>query len=143
MIATLSLYKTAERRSIPICCVPLPLCGSLAFKDDAGQCYIGIDDSLVTTSDQERVHLAHEIGHCVRGAFYNRYSPFDLRQQQENRADRWAIRKLIPKSELDTAVARGYTELWELAEQFNVTEDFMRKAICFYEHGNLSPDLYL
>ena len=27
-------------------------------------------------------------------------------------------------------------------DYFNVTEDFMRKAVCFYIHGNLAAELY-
>ena len=63
-------------------------------------------------------------------------------RRHENRADKWAIQKLIPVSELDDAVAEGCTELWELAERFGVTESFMRKAVCYYVHGNLATELY-
>ena len=43
---------------------------------------------------------------------------------------------------VDDAIADGCTELWELAERFGVTEDFIRKAVCCYVHGNLATDLY-
>ena len=39
-------------------------------------------------------------------------------------------------------MADGYTEVWELAELFGVTEQFMRKAICLYVHGNVAEELY-
>ena len=42
----------------------------------------------------------------------------------------------------DQAVAEGCTELWELAERFDVTEEFVRKAVCLYVHGNLATELY-
>ena len=29
-----------------------------------------------------------------------------------------------------------------LAEYFEVTEDFMRKAVCLYVHGNVATELY-
>ena len=44
--------------------------------------------------------------------------------------------------DLDDAVAQGCTELWELAERFGVTEDFVKKAVCLYVHGNLATELY-
>ena len=44
--------------------------------------------------------------------------------------------------DLDVAVADGYTDIWSLAEHFGVTEDFMRKAVCWYTHGNLATELY-
>ena len=110
--------------------------------DDAGKCYIGIDESVMDGDALERVHMGHELGHCVTGSFYNRYTPFDLRQRHENRANKWAIQALIPVEELDDAIAEGCTEVWELAERFQVTEDFIRKAVCLYVHGNLAEELY-
>ena len=59
--------------------------------DDAGKCYIGIDESVMDGDALERVHMGHELRHCVTGSFYNRYTPYDLRQRHENRADKWAI----------------------------------------------------
>ena len=66
----------------------------------------------------------------------------DIRKKHENRADKWAIQRLIPLSELDAARAAGHTELWDLAEYFGVTEDMMRKALCWYAHGNLAAEQY-
>ena len=92
------------------------------------------------TEAQERTQLAHEIGHCETGSFYSRYVKVDSRQRHENRADKWAIHKLIPSDRLNEAVSQGHTEIWELAEYFEVTEDFMRKAVCYYTHGNLATE---
>ena len=80
---------------------------------------------------------------CITGSFYNIYATVDHRQRHENRADKWAVRKLIPKDELECAVADGCTEIWELAERFGVTEQFMQKAVCFYMNGNLATELYV
>ena len=44
----------------------------------------------------------------------------------------YAIKKLIPKDELKNAADSGITEVWELAEYFNVTEDFVKRAIYIY-----------
>ena len=76
--------------------------------------------------------LAHELGHCVTGSFYNRYSEFDVIAKHERRADKWAIKKLIPEDELNDAFEHGIVEPWDLAEYFNVTEDFIIKAVEFY-----------
>lgn len=142
MKSVLSLYQCAEKQNIEVLSFSLPETSSMSIMTDNGSCYIGIDDSKRSDEATERVHLAHELGHCVTGAFYNRHSTADLRQKQENRADKWAIRKLIPIKKLDAAVADGHTELWDLAEYFGVTEDYMRKAVCLYTHGNLAAELY-
>lgn len=142
MKSILSLYRYAEKRNIEIVTFPLPETASMSIEAESGTCYIGIDYSKIETETDERVHLSHEIGHCVTGSFYNRYAKMDIRQKHENRADKWAIRKLIPVEKLDTAVAEGHTELWDLADYFGVTEDLVRKAVCLYTHGNLATELY-
>ena len=90
--------------------------------DDSGSCYIGIDGSIQDGNIQERVHLAHEIGHCVTGSFYSIHTAVDCRQRHENKADKWAVQYLIPVEDLDAAVANGCTEIWELAELFGVSD---------------------
>lgn len=79
---------------------------------------------------------------CVQGAFYNPHAVLDAREKHEKRADKWAIEALIPADDLEQAIADGYTEIWSLAEHFNVTEDFMKKAVCWHLHGTLETELY-
>lgn len=139
---TQALYELARQQNIDVLTFPMPLCGSMSVMDEDGSCAIGMDPGLENAGSRERVHLAHELGHCVTGSFYNIHATVDHRQRHENRADKWAVQKLIPVSALDDAVASGCTELWELAEHFGVTEAFMRKAVCYYVHGNLATELY-
>ena len=137
-----ALYEIAKQENIEVMAYPMAENGSMSIMDDHGRCYIGMDNSVRDGDVQERVHLSHEIGHCVTGSFYNRYAAVDSRLRHENRANKWAITALIPVEELDDAVAAGCTEVWDLAERFRVTEDFMKKAVCFYVHGNLAEELY-
>lgn len=140
-MTTLRLYHLAERHRIPVLLLPLPECGSLSLQDGTGGCSIGLDSGAQPQAE-ERVRLAHELGHCLTGSFYNRYAPRDLRQKHENRADKWAIEALIPPEAYQAALDEGCTELWQLAERFEVTEDFARKAVCWYQHGNLAVEDY-
>lgn len=138
---TIDLFFEAQDSNVSIIYLSIPETGSMCVQTDY-QCYIGIDcDALEKEADQ-RVCLAHELGHCKTGAFYNRWAAHDIRQKHEHRADKWAIETLIPINDLYEAVAEGHTELWDLAEQFNVTETFMRKAVCWYNYGNLATELY-
>lgn len=138
----LDLYKLADQRNIAVVETSLPETGSLSIMTDDGACYIGIDQSVMDGDALELVHLGHEIGHCETGGFYSIHTAVDCRQRHENKADKWAIKRLIPVEALDNAVADGCTELWELAERFGVTEQFMRKAVCYYVHDNLATELY-
>ena len=135
------LYDLAGRNHIPVFRRSLPLCKSVSVQAD-GSCAIALDPSVCDIGPMERTHLSHELGHCLTGSFYNQSSSHDLRRRHEIRADKWAIRQLVPAHKLDEAIADGRTEIWELAEYFNVTEDFMRKAVAYHVHGNLATELY-
>ena len=139
---TQALYDLARQQNIEVLTHPLPQTGSLSVMLEGGRCFVGLDRSVCDGATQERVHLSHELGHCVTGSFYNIYAAVECRQRHENRADKWAISTLIPVEDLDEAVAQGCTEIWELAEWFQVTEEFMRKTVCYYVHGNLAAELY-
>ena len=99
---------------------------------------IFLDTDLITTEAEENAAVAHEAGHIFTGSTHPLCSPFQIVQQHENRADKWAIKKLIPKNELDAAVSAGHTEIWDLAEYFDLPEHFIRKAVHFYKYNNLS-----
>lgn len=137
-----ALYDFAVQKNIEVIRFPMANNGSMSVMADNGSCYIGMDPSVQDGGVQERTHLSHELGHCITGSFYNRYAAVDSRQRHENRADKWAIKKLIPVDKLDEAVEEGCIELWQLAERFCVTEPLMRRAVCYYVHGNLAADLY-
>ena len=137
-----TLYDFAKQQNIGVFQYPMHENGSMSIMEDNGHCYIGMDKSVQDGSRQEKVHLAHEIGHCATGSFYSIHTAVDTRQRHENKADKWAVKYLIPVEDLDTAVANGHTEIWELAEHFGVTEEFMQKAVCYYVHGNLATELY-
>lgn len=142
MAKLLDLYRYAEDNRIDVDWVPMTKAASLSVPLPSNSYAIAIDPWKMDTAEKEMVCLAHELGHCSTGSFYNCWATQDIRQKHENRADKWAIKKLIPEDELDHAVADGCTDIWSLAEHFNVTEDFMRKAVCWYTHGNLSIGLY-
>ena len=136
------IYHTAEQQNIVIDRFTLSSREALSLMDEDGACFIAIDPGKIRSEADERTKLSHELGHCITGAFYNKYSNFDCRQKHENRADKWAVLDLISADALDDAVAAGHTEIWELAEFFGVTEPFMRKALCYHVHGNLATELY-
>ncbi len=124
-----SLCEICEEFNIDIDYFPMKEIESFSMP---GQ--IVIDPDKMETSKEEKVHLAHEIGHIEYGGFYNNDSPLDIRAKHERLADIYAIRTLIPYGEIKKAVSTGLTEIWELAEYFGVTCQFMDKAIRYYEH---------
>lgn len=142
MTDLMDLYRLAEEQGVTVDCFQLGARESISIQD-GDDCFIAIDPFQLSSFQDEKLKLAHELGHCMTGSFYNRYSGLDVRQKQENRADKWAIEEVIGEDELNEAVSEGYTELWELADYFNVSEDFMKKAICWYKFGNLDVEYYM
>lgn len=130
----LELYQIAEQNNIEVFTGDIPKTKSLCVPGA-----ICLDCRLSFDGAEERSHLAHELGHCIRGAFYTRSDPDYIRRRAENKADRWAIRCLIPEDALQAATDLGYTETWQLAEWFDVTEDLIAKALYFYQHGHMPP----
>ena len=142
MRSTQELYHIADEQNIVVDRFALSSREALSIMDEDGACFIAIDPAKILSEADERSKLAHELGHCVTSSFYNRYSNFDCRQRHENRADKWAISQLVTVDELDEAVAEGCCEVWELAEHFGVNEDLVKKAVCYYVHGNVATELY-
>lgn len=133
MIDILDLYTLADRHGTQVYWFDLEAAESLSMPLPDGSCAIAMDPCRLRTLADEKVKLAHELGHCETGAFYNRYAARDLRQKHERRADKWALKKLLPEDELALAYSKGYREPWELAEYFDVTESFVRKAFEIYK----------
>ena len=129
-----SLYRCAQRNHIPVLRYPLPRCSSLSVQTEQG-CVIGMDKLICDNAAQERTHLSHELGHCLTGSFYTTDSDVALRRRCEERADRWAIRRLVPLEALKHALARGMTQPHELAEYFGVPEPFLQKCVQYYKEA--------
>ena len=130
-----NLYNIAECNNIRVYSYNLGLIDSLSVSID-NNFFIALDPFKIKSEADEKVKLSHELGHCETGAFYNEYSPFDIRSKHERTADKWAIKKLIPEDELKEA-CRYCRNRWELSEHFGVTEDFMQKALDYYSSENI------
>ena len=123
------LYKLAREHRHNIRVLSLKESPSFAVEDSIGQCHIAISDEL--TEPNRKVHLAHELGHCEYGGFYNYHSPYELRSRSEAKANRWAYLNLVPLDEIREALPLN-DNLWDLADHFNVTPEFMQKCLKFY-----------
>lgn len=85
------------------------------------------------TNKQLRDHISHEIGHAEEHAFYDRLSAPVCRDKCEETARRWQYRKMVPLDDLLVAVKCGVKTRWELSELFEMPEEFIGKAMEYYE----------
>lgn len=133
MIDTVSLYELADQRGYDVYWYTFdsPALESMSIMEGE-DCAIAIDPFCLDNEADERYKMAHELGHCETGSFYNEYAACDLREKHELRADRWAIKKLLPKEELYAALRHGLAR-WEIAEEFTVPEKLVEKAMAYYQ----------
>ena len=125
------LYQYAEDHNIQVDDVKTGK-DSLCLRFRGREC-IAIDMKLLRTAAELKRAVAHEIGHCATGSFYNVHSKFEVVTQRERRAAVWAYKKLVTEDELHEAVRQGNTEMWQLAEYFDIPQEYMAKIVCFYE----------
>ena len=96
-----------------------------------GKEYIALSEDCSFTD--EKVVLAHELGHSMTGGGYDLALGSLMRVRLEKMAERWAIERLVPLCELKLAIKQGDEAISTLAERFGVTENFMEKV---FEHYN-------
>lgn len=99
-----------------------------------GQYDIFINPYKCKTISSFQTKLIHEWGHCTTGCTHYVYSPYEMVERNEYRADKCAIERFLPWAEIKKAVSNGLTEYWQLADYFNLEEKFIRKAIHYYRN---------
>ena len=125
------MYELALSEGVGIFDYALPLCGAVSVMDGK-DCFIGLDNSRRYSDSERKTMLAHELGHCQTGAFYNEYTPYSVRGKCERRADEWAILNCVPYDALMNAFRSGVHRNFELAEHFGVSEQLIAKALKYY-----------
>ncbi|MDD7511019.1 MAG: ImmA/IrrE family metallo-endopeptidase [Peptostreptococcaceae bacterium] len=103
------------------------------MKNDGLYCdnVIWINEGL--TNAEKMSIVAEEIGHykTTSGDILNQNNIMNVKK--ELLARRWAYEKVIPLDALNMALADNITEIYDLAEHFEVTEEFMRECLRHYK----------
>ncbi len=102
-------------------------------------CYaVFLDFTKIRSTRLLRGVCYHELGHAATGALHKVDSPYELVERSEYRANRWSTERYLPQEEFRAAFAAGYTELWQLAEYFDMPERDIQKALTFWtEHRGI------
>ena len=74
----------------------------------------------------------HELGHVATGALHKVDSPFELAERSEHRAKRWMAEQYLTEESFREAFGAGYTELWQLAEYFDLPEWDIQSALAYW-----------
>lgn len=99
---------------------------------DSDQYAIFLDFSRICSTRILRGVCCHELGHAATGSLHKVSSPFDLVERSEYRANRWAAEHCLTEADFREAFAAGYTELWELAEYFDLPEQDVKNALTYW-----------
>lgn len=99
---------------------------------DNGWYAIFLDISKIRSTRLLNGVCCHELGHAATGALHKVDSPYETVGRSEYRANRWAAEHFLPAEEFREAFAAGYTELWQLAEYFDLPEEDIKKALTYW-----------
>lgn len=138
-----AVYNDLSHMGVDVGEVRLKTNTAIAFLDD----FIALDKRKCPTSRKERTVLVHEAGHYISGAFYKAYSEYQVREQAEQRAFAASVEKYLPVNKIRKAMRAGNTEIWQLAEYFNLDEEYIEKALHYwteckgidFNQGNMKP----
>lgn len=93
---------------------------------------IFLDFTKIRSTRLLRGVCCHEMGHCATGALHKVDSPYELAERSEYRAGRWTAEKYLTKELFREAFEAGCTELWQLAEYFDLPEQDIEKAYVYW-----------
>lgn len=99
---------------------------------DQGFYAVFLDFSQIRSTRLLRGICYHELGHAATGALHKVSSPYELVERSEYRANRWAAEHYLNESDFRSAFADGCTELWQLAEYFDLPERDIQKALTYW-----------
>lgn len=74
----------------------------------------------------------HELGHAGSGALHKVDSPFEKVERSEYRANRWSAEHFLTVQDFRDAFAAGYSELWQLADYFDLPEQDIKNALTYW-----------
>ena len=124
------LYSLLEQKGIATHTVACPLSKAISLNFN-GTKFIGIDSSVFKNEYDERLVLAHEIGHALTDAYYTQSDNPVFIARMEHRANNKTVEMLVPKHKLD-AVLNEHSTVFNLSEYFAVPEEIIKKAFWYY-----------
>lgn len=98
--------------------------------------YVGLNYSNINDSHEEKEILAEELGHYYCNALYNTASNPETIRKKEYRAKKWAFLTLVPYQILLSLKEKGYTTVYDIAEQLGVSEELVNTAYTYYRENN-------
>lgn len=96
---------------------------------------IFINTDKCPTIAELKEKLMHEYGHCKTGCTHSIYSPHELIAKNEYKANRCSYEHFLPWEEIKKAAQDGRSEYWQLADYFDLPEQYIRAAVKYYKEN--------
>ena len=100
---------------------------------DQGFYAVFLDFTKIRSTRLLRGVCCHELGHIATGALHKVDSPYELVERSEYRAARWVTEHYLTEEAFREAFQDGYTELWQLADYFDLPERVIQDALTYWK----------
>lgn len=127
------LEEFAYERGIDICDVRFREVRSMAM-EYRGAYSIAMDLCQLLEEGERNAALLHELGHIETGTLHT-LSAYDSPSKGEYKAWKWAIQRALPEEKLTCAIVSCQGRLWEVAEELDVSQQLVERAV---EHYHIS-----
>ena len=94
---------------------------------------IFVNERMVNTTAEEKAVVAHEAGHLLTGSLHHVGASWAVVARDEYHAWKFAVHQMISPEDIKKAAQEGDTEIWQMAERFDLPEDFIRRAVYIYQ----------
>jgi hypothetical protein len=116
------LNHLAQNNNIGILDYPNPHFEATTIRDKDGDYVIAIDLARFTSDVEAKHKLAHELGHCMTDSVYDKDVTNEERSKCEEEAEKWAIRALIPKWQLTSAIKKHKEIVYTPSESITICQ---------------------
>ena len=99
---------------------------------DGSDFAVFLDFTQIPTTRKLRGVCCHEMSHVATGALHRAASPFESVERSEYRANRYTAQRFLSERAFRRAFSEGATELWQLAEYFELPEEDIKKALHYW-----------
>lgn len=134
MVSLAAIYADIESHDISLYHYPVGPRKAAAIELDGH--YNILVDHCPTISEFKYI-LMHELGHCATGCTHYMHSPYQLVEQHEYRANKYAATHYLPPEKFLHAFQAGVYTPWDLAEWFGVPEAFIMQTYHYYKQNGL------
>ena len=124
-------YHYCKEQKVDV--IPYPNCPAAgATIRDEGFYAVFLNFSQIRSTRVLRGVCCHEMGHVATGALHKVDSPYELAERSEYRAKRWTAQQYLTEADFRDAFDAGYTELWQLADFFDMPEADVHAALIYW-----------